>query len=62
MNGLQAFSMQKISSNVVEKCLDKGNEEWIDKFVGELCQKDFIKGMIRNQYAFFVLERAVMRS
>lgn len=29
--------MQKYSSNVVEKCLEKGNEFMIQKFVDEIC-------------------------
>jgi len=31
------LSMQKYSSNVVEKCLEKGNEFMLSKFVEEIC-------------------------
>ena len=62
LNSLQSLSKQKISSNVEETCLDQAEPEWIEKFVSEFLKKDFIKQMIRNQYAFFVLERMIMKA
>lgn len=54
--------MQKISSNVVEKCIDKASQDTIKEFMNVINNKEFIKMLIRNMYAFFVVERALMRS
>ena len=62
LNNLQQLSMQKISSNVVEKCIDKASQDTIKEFMNVINNKEFIKMLIRNMYAFFVVERALMRS
>lgn len=62
LNNLQQLSMQKISSNVVETCLDKASQETINKSLVLINNKEFMKMLIRNMYGFFVVERALMRS
>jgi len=62
LNNLQQLSMQKISSNVVEKCLDKASQETINYSLVLINNKEFMKMLIRNMYGFFVVERALMRS
>jgi len=42
------LSMQKYSSNVVEKCLEKGNEYMIQKFVDEICTLNRALGNLSN--------------
>jgi len=37
MGKAYVLSMQKFSSNVIEKCLEKGDENIITKFVDEIC-------------------------
>jgi len=38
------LSMQKFSSNVIEKCLEKGDEAIITKLIDEICQFTRIVG------------------
>jgi hypothetical protein len=62
ISNLQQLSMQKISSNVVEKFLDKACQETINYSLKLINNKEFMKMLIRNMYGFFVVERALMRS
>jgi pumilio RNA-binding family len=43
-NNFYSFSLHKYSSNVVEKCLEKGGEQILNKFVDEICQKSKVVG------------------
>jgi hypothetical protein len=38
------LSMSKYSSNVIEKCLEKGGDEVLLKFIDEICQKSKLLG------------------
>ena len=38
--------MQKYSSNVVEKCIEKNDEFGLCKFINEVCQMNRVAGMI----------------
>lgn len=40
------LSMHKYSSNVVEKCIQRGNDKIINKFTEEICQHSRIIGKI----------------
>lgn len=62
MHNLPQLSMQKFSSNVVEKCIDKGTPENVAEFMNTINNKEVMKMLIRNMYAFFVVERALLRS
>jgi hypothetical protein len=44
-NQFFALSTQKFSSNVVEKCLERGGESILAKFLDEICHKSKILGM-----------------
>jgi len=41
------LSIQKFSSNVIEKCLDKANEFIVTKFVEEFCMHTRIIGKLK---------------
>jgi hypothetical protein len=43
-NQFFALSTQKFSSNVVEKCLERGGESILAKFLDEICHKSKILG------------------
>jgi len=43
-NQFFALSTQKFSSNVVEKCLERGGEAVLAKFLDEICHKSKILG------------------
>jgi hypothetical protein len=43
-NQFFTLSTQKFSSNVMEKCLEKGGDTVISKFIDEICQKTRIIG------------------
>lgn len=71
LENLQQLSMQKFSSNVVEKCkwfilknigIDKASQDTISTFLEVINSKEFMKMAVRNMYTFFVVERALMRS
>jgi len=38
------LSMMRFSSNVVEKCLEKGDPNTVSKFMEEICQKSKVMG------------------
>lgn len=42
------FSLQKFSSNVVEKCLETGGESIVSKFIEEVCLKTKLTGNLFN--------------
>lgn len=37
INKIYVLSLQKFSSNIIEKCIEKGNEELMTKFINEVC-------------------------
>ncbi len=41
------LSMQKFSSNVIEKCLEKGDDVIITKLIDEICQFTRVIGKIK---------------
>ena len=43
-NQFFSLSLQKFSSNVVEKCLERGGETVLAKFLDEICHKSKILG------------------
>jgi hypothetical protein len=49
------LSIQKFSSNVIEKCLDKANEFIVTKFVEEFCMHTRIIG-INNIFIIIIIE------
>ncbi len=59
LDSLQALSMQKISSNVVECCIIRAPEDVVAEFVQKFCTPDLFPYVVKNQYAFFVVEKMV---
>ena len=56
---LNNLSKQKFSSNVIEKCLEKANEDLLSRYILELCQPTYIRDLLHDQYANYVLQRAI---
>lgn len=44
------LSMQKFSSNVIEKCMDRASEEMIVKYVHELADPAAMRPLLQVQY------------
>jgi len=53
------FSLQKYSSNVIEKCLEKGGELFINNFVDEVCSLDRAGDLMKNGYGNYVMQKAL---
>ncbi|CAN0197668.1 unnamed protein product [Ectocarpus sp. 8 AP-2014] len=54
-----SLSTQKFSSNVMEACLERALPEVQSKFVEELAQQGRIRELILDQYANYVVQRAL---
>jgi hypothetical protein len=60
LEGNYAFlSMQKFSSNVVEKCLKLGVEEPRSRLVRELTTSPHLGQLLQDQYANYVIQSAL---
>lgn len=53
------LAMQKFSSNVVEKCLKLGVEEYRGRLVRELTQSSRLSQLLQDQYANYVIQSAL---
>jgi len=51
------LSMQKFSSNVIEKCLDKASDEVLLQFVDSLSEPEIMKSLIKSNYGFYVAQK-----
>ncbi len=49
------LSMQKFSSNVIEKCIEFSDDETRQEFVQQLSQPEVMKTLIKNNYGFYVV-------
>ena len=49
------LSMQKFSSNVIEKILDKASYEVVERFMLKLVEREVMKSLIKNNYGYFVI-------
>ena len=56
------LSMQKYSSNVVEKCLQQSSRESKEKLIAEFCQADRLSSVIRNSFGNYVMQTALQQS
>lgn len=54
------LAKQKFSSNVLEKCLQQNNEEVQMLMITEISKAKNIKEMLSDQYANYVVQRALM--
>ncbi|CAM9936106.1 unnamed protein product [Ectocarpus fasciculatus] len=53
------LSMQKFSSNVIEKCMDRASEEMIVKYVHELADPAAMRPLLQDQYANYVIQKTL---
>ena len=51
----------KFSSNVIEKCLDKADQEIVSLYAEELSKSERVRILVRNIYGYYVVERVLMR-
>jgi hypothetical protein len=47
--------VQKFSSNVIERVLEKSEYETVERYLNVLCDIEVMKGLIKNTYGFFVM-------
>ncbi|OMJ90143.1 hypothetical protein SteCoe_7534 [Stentor coeruleus] len=59
MNSIQQLATQKFSSNVIEKCLQQNKEDVQQEMIAEIGKVENISKMIGNQYANYVVQRAL---
>jgi len=50
------LSLQKYSSNVIEKALEKGGDVIVSKFIEEVCQKTKVMGKFKSSFNYFYLK------
>ena len=53
------LSVQKFSSNVIEKILEKAEFETVERFMKKLCEIEVMKSLIKNSYGFYVMQKLV---
>jgi hypothetical protein len=51
--------VQKFSSNVIERVLEKSEFETVERYMNILCNLEVMKGLIKNTYGFFVMQKLV---
>jgi len=54
--------MQKFSSNVVEKCLEKGGDIILSRFIDEIQYNNKISDLMKNNYGNYVVQKALKLS
>jgi hypothetical protein len=53
------LSVQKFSSNVIEKVLEKADYENLEKYMKKLCTVEVMKSLIKNIYGYYVIHKLV---
>eukprot|EP00347_Sterkiella_histriomuscorum_P005046 403358108 len=56
---LMQLSVQKFSSNVIEKILEKAEYDTVERFMKKLCEIEVMKTLIKNTYGFYVMQKLV---
>ncbi|CDW87894.1 rna-binding [Stylonychia lemnae] len=56
---LMQLSVQKFSSNVIEKILEKAEYDTVERFMKQLCDTEVMKSLIKNNYGFYVMQKLV---
>jgi len=51
--------MQKYSSNVVEKCLEKKQDFALNKFIEEVTYMNRVADLMKNNYGNYVVQKAL---
>ena len=52
------LSMQKYSSNVMERCIEK-NDEILNEFIKEICESERIAEIMKNNFGNYVIQKAL---
>ena len=52
------LSMQKYSSNVVERCIEK-TEKILQKYIREVCESERLAEIMKNNYGNYVIQKAL---
>ena len=56
-NNILQLSMQKFSSNVIEKCLDKAGDDILLLYADSLSDPDTVKSLVKSNYGFYVIQK-----
>lgn len=59
LNKFAKFSILKYSSNVVEKCLERGGEGMVNIFIEEIISNCKLILLLKNNYGNYVLQKAL---
>lgn len=51
------LSVQKFSSNVIEKVLENATYDTVERYLKALCEHEVMKSLIKNTYGFYVLQK-----
>lgn len=51
------LSMQKFSSNVIEKCLDRADDQMLIAYAESLSEPETVKSLAKSNYGFYVLQK-----
>ena len=54
------LSVQKFSSNVIEKVLEKAEFPTVERFMRKLCEGEVMKSLIKNTYGFYVMQKLII--
>eukprot|EP00347_Sterkiella_histriomuscorum_P010240 403377054 len=57
---LQQLAIQKFSSNVIEKVIDKADQRIVEMYALEIIEGDKLRILIRNNYGYYVVERILI--
>ena len=49
--------MQKFSSNVIEKCLDRADDEILLLYAESLSDPETVKSLSKSNYGFYVIQK-----
>lgn len=53
------LSIQKFSSNVIEKCLERSDPKNLSLFIEEISNMDKLAGLMKNSYGNYVVQKAI---
>ena len=56
-----SLSMQKFTSNIVEKCLKFGSDETVQKIFNSIINEEKLESLLNNNYGNYVLEKLISR-
>ena len=57
---ISQLSIQKFSSNVIERCLEKADPQIKTLYIEEITNSDKLSNLIRNSYGNYVVQKALI--